>query len=398
MPSQIIIRDPTAYTERPKNTVLGVDDIASISSNTFHGFVQPVGVNERRKDARPTGGAASIVLLDISASQRLFGYFFCCIASVVSLISSSIFYAQVTGVVADFDTIGSHAMFNITLSTKQQQIGHELSAALDNEKFVYFYGSHGSIVQDWKAYGSIAVSGLLALITMLVLIAHFDSYFFPNTFRRFFADGSKSERNLLIVLILIAMCALEINTSRFSVGQAQPNVFFSTWMVFVGSVCNHEVWRRNAGRHFTFQNILFDSRKPTMRFWFLLAIITAVTLLAFIEHTMHNNFLVNSDNEGDLNCMVLSLNNVWMWLGVAGCLFAWTALRYSYKLSLGLAWIIEMGCSAALVGIYGAALNTFTGSTGFDRIPCPSNLYFGLWLGLFSSLNFVSYSRSFFLF
>lgn len=283
MPSQILIRDPTAYAAQPRNAEGlggggGGDDIASVSTV----FVQPVG-SDRRKAARP-GGPTSLVLNDISASPRLFGYFFCCIASIVSMISSSLFYTR--GIVRanqDF-IIDTAESFGVTLTDEQKQIAHEWIGTLNDLKIVYFYGSQGNLVQRWKMFGAIAVSGLMALITLLVLIAHFDSYFFPKTFRRFFADGSKSERNLLIVLIFIAIGALQINTSRFSVGEAQANVFFSAWTSFIACIVNYELWRKNAGRQLTFQNVLFDNNFRTKRFWMLLAIFSTITVLAYFEH------------------------------------------------------------------------------------------------------------------
>jgi hypothetical protein len=390
MPSQILIRDPTAYPEQPRNTAttkgLGGEDSASASTV----FVRPAG-SERRND----GAAISLFMNDISASPRLFGYFFCCISSIVSMISSSIFYTS--GIErANLDTIlDSAETFNVTITPQQKQISNQWIEALHNQGIMYFYETRGNIVQRWKVFGAIAVSGLMALITLLVLVAHFDSYFFPRTFRRFFADGSKSERNLILVLIVIAICALQINTSRFSVGEAQANVFFSAWTSFIACVFNYELWRKNAGRHLTFENVLFDKNFRTKRFWMLLAIFSTITLLAFFEHTLHNNFM--EDEEKLMNCMIITGKNEWMWMFLVSCVMAWGFLFFRTRCKLSdignpkLVWILETTFSGALVAMKGTAIANFTGGVS-DKVPCPSNLYFGLWgafvvdIWIFSSL------------
>lgn len=68
------------------------------------------------------------------------------------------------------------------------------------------------------------VSGLLTVITVSVVIAHFDSCVCVHKNRTHFHDGSKYERNLLLTLIILSAFALSISTSKFSVGEAQANV------------------------------------------------------------------------------------------------------------------------------------------------------------------------------
>ena len=73
-----------------------------------------------------------------------------------------------------------------------------------------------------------------------------------------------------------------------------------------------------------------------------------------------------------------------MWLFVCVCLLTWGFLifRIRYKLSevvnTKLVWIIETAFSGALVAMIGTAVANFTGGVS-DKVPCPSNLYFGLW-------------------
>ena len=384
MPSQLLIRDPTAYnTDQPRNTsteagLLGGDDTASVSTV----FVQPEGSS--RKDVR-SATAAALLLHDITASPRLYGYCVCSISSIVSMISSSIFYTNGAVQLPTMDTINTTATdYGITLDTEQQELTSIWVGALNEQRMKYFYGMQGNVVQYWKARGAIAISGLMALITLLVVIAHFDSYFFPKKFRTFFADGSMKERNLLLVLICIAICALQINTSRYSVGEAQANVFFSTWTSFLACVFNYELWRTNAGRHLTFQNVLFDSNFPTKRFWMLLAIFSTITLLAFFEHTIHNNFMgLTGDDQKLMNCTVISAGNRWMWMNVTACLLTWGFLFYRNRRSSDacnpkLTWALETAFAGAVVASKGVAISRFTGGV-YDKVPCPSNLYFGLW-------------------
>jgi len=382
MPSQILIRDPTSYPEQSRHTsteegLVAGDDAASVSTV----FVQPAGSNRRKdKDARSVADS-SLLLNDISTSPRLYGYCVCAISSIVSMISSTIFCTNGTVEPPTIEMIETASDYNLTLTPQLRDITSAWVNSLNDQRMLYFYGVNGNIVQRWKAYGAIAISALMALVSLLVVIAHFDSYFFPKAFRHFFANGSESERNLLIVLICIAICALEINTSRFSVGEAQANVFFSTWTNFIACIFNYELWRTNAGRHLTFQNILFDSNFPTKRFWMLLAIFATITLLAFFEHSLHNTFL--KDEEDKMNCTTVSARNLWMWISVVTCLLTWGYLYYrNRKLSdvsnPKLTWALETVFAAALVAGKGFAISDFTGGVS-DKVPCPSNLYFGLW-------------------
>ena len=378
MPSQILIRDPTAYPEQRRNisTAEGLareDDIASVSTV----FIQPEG-RDRRKDATPIA-AASLLRNDISASPRLYGYCVCLISSIVSMISSSIFYTNGTVVPPTVEMVEEDMSLNATLMTSEQkEITLAWFRALNDQNVRYMYGVNGNFVQRWQAIGSMAVSGLMSLVTLLVVIAHFDSYFFPRKFRNFFADGSKSERNLLFVLITISICALQINTSRFSVGEAQANVFFSTWTSFIALIFNYELWRTNAGRHLTFQNVLFDVNFPTKRFWLLLAIFSTIAFLAFLEHILHHNFWGE-----DIDCTKLSASNLWLWLGLVSCSLSWGFIYYRNRRLTDvsnpkLLWVVETTFASALVAIMGAAISNLTGGLS-DKVPCPSNLYFGLW-------------------
>lgn len=220
---------------------------------------------------------------DISTSPRFLGYVFSFLSSAVSLASSIMFYVR--GVYpVDFDDFGEWAEkkgINITENDLD-----ELTDIYNQMDFSskLFLTSGGVVTQNYQVYGSITISALLTGITMLVVFAHLDSYCFPNYFRQFFRDGSVSERNLIIVLIVISAISLQICTSRFSIGEAQVNVFFSTWTTFGSSVLNFAVWRNSAGRHSVFQNVLYDREFPLKRHWFVLSIFATITFLALIDY------------------------------------------------------------------------------------------------------------------
>ena len=311
------------------------------------------------------------------------------------MLSTTLFYVTGTGI-PPINTFLRHAAnHGVTLNSTQLEITSDMSEALEAQRAAWFYGERGNVVHLWKLYGSIAVSSLLVLITLLVLIAHFDSWFFPDTFRRIFADGSKVERNLLLMIILITIVALEISTSRFSVGQAQANVFFSTWTTFIAATINYEIWRTSAGRHLTFQKVLFDSDSNSnfrnKRFWLLLSIFQSISLLSYLEHTAHNHFF--DEVQQTVDCRLVSPNNQWLWIAVAGCFLAWVNffVKTRCKISLRLVWVIDALVSGTAVGLNGTVIGYFTGQA-VDRVHCPSNLYFGLWgafvvaIWIFSSL------------
>lgn len=262
MPTPIVIRDPNLHRRQDPNPTV------------------------RRLDANPLSSERSHVTTrmgDISTSPRFLGYIFSFFSSAVTLASSVMFYVR--GVypanISDLSKVGTKSGINLTKSEVT-----ELTARFDQMTFSskLFFTSGGIVTQDYQVYGSIAVSAMLTAITMFVLFAHLDSFCCPNYFRHFFRDGSLSERNLILALIIISTISLQICTSRFSIGEAQINVFFSAWTNFVSCALNFEVWRNSAGRHSTFQNVLFDREFPLKRYWFLLSVFTTITFLSMIDY------------------------------------------------------------------------------------------------------------------
>jgi len=255
MPMPIVIRDP--HLDKPREDALpAIRGFGSISNTS-----PPNHATTRNGD--------------ISTSPRFLGYIFSFFSSAVTLASSVEFYLR--GVYpTDSSELREVAVNNgINFTTKDMT---QLSAIYDGMNFSskLSFTSRGIVTHNYQVYGAIAVSALLTVITVLVLFAHLDSFCCPNYFRVFFRDGSKSERNLILALIAISTVSLQICTSRFSIGEAQVNVFFSTWTNFISCTLNFEVWRNSAGRHSTFQNVLFDKEFPLKRHWFLLSIFTMI--------------------------------------------------------------------------------------------------------------------------
>lgn len=264
-------------------------------NNQYANMPTPIVVRDLNRDKVPdptrTRRVSTLTLHshtqngDISTSTRFLGYVFSFLSSAVSLASSIMFYIRGIYPVDfdDFDEWAAKRGINITENDADQ-----LKDIYDQMDFSskLFFTSGGIVTQNYQVFGSIAVSALLTGITMLVVFAHLDSYCFPNYFRQFFRDGSVSERNLIIALIVISAISLQICTSRFSIGEAQVNVFFSTWTTFGSSVLNFAVWRNSAGRHSVFQNVLYDREFPLKRHWFVLSIFTTITFLALIDYLL----------------------------------------------------------------------------------------------------------------
>lgn len=209
------------------------------------------------------------------------------------------------------------------------------------------------------------------------MIAHFDSVLCVKKNRVYFKDGSLFERNLLLTLIVLSVFAVYLSTSKFSVGEAQPNVFFSTWTNFVSCAVNYEVWRKGSGRHHTFQRVLFGQR----RHWFLLAIFTTIALLSTIDFFLNNNVI--KDSQG-FDCITVSWGNIWIWFSIGSAVACWAVvlLHRKYKVDTLFIRVVEAIICLGVIGVTGYVVNQFTGGR-LDQVSCPSNLYFSVWISFF---------------
>lgn len=165
---------------------------------------------------------------DIRASPRLLGYCIQFLASIVMLISVSTFLSE--------EERENYA-----------EIWNVFNRMIGDRKELY-YSNESRAVFAWKLFGCFAVSGFGTIVTLAIILVHFDTVCIPSFWLRTFRDGSKSEHVLLIALVIFWVFALHVNTSSLSVGQSQANVYFTSWILFFSAIQNYGIWRNSAGR------------------------------------------------------------------------------------------------------------------------------------------------------
>ncbi|KAL7467046.1 hypothetical protein ACHAXS_009829 [Conticribra weissflogii] len=385
MPTPVVIHDPDSEL-RPKPRAL-INFANDAVATSLESFMSLSGATTTRTDTSRAipfnhNMTGTTDMDDISTSPRLLGYVFSCISSVVSMISSTIFYRR------GITEVSPSGLDDYGDSIGAQFTAEELAKVEDRledmtETYHLFFGRGGIIVQRWKLFGSIAISGLLTFITLLVVIAHFDSICCPKKFRIFFRDGSKGERSLIFALIMLSVVALHTSTSKFSVGEAQANVYFSTWTNFASCVANYEVWRKGSGRNHTFQNIIFDTDIQMKRYWLMISITSTITFLSTLDYFVNNNFIEDRQN---LDCLDIGWANLWIWVSLASVVLCWGVLLvHRYLHAEMIMRIMEIFVALAHIGGYGLVIARATGGR-LDQVTCPSNLYFGMWATFFTSV------------
>lgn len=113
-----------------------------------------------------------------------------------------------------------------------------VSLLTDNGDDNRFFNTALGVIFKWKLIGCVAVSTLGALINSLVIVVHFDTFFFPSFWLTFFRDGSRYEMYFVIAMLIFWIAGVHINTSPLSVGEVQANVYFTSWIALVSSVIN----------------------------------------------------------------------------------------------------------------------------------------------------------------
>ena len=73
-----------------------------------------------------------------------------------------------------------------------------------------FYTHTNGIVYYWKLVGCLFVGATGAILSLLVLLAHFDTICLPRLWHAIFADGSIYEKYYLRALVLFWSVALHI--------------------------------------------------------------------------------------------------------------------------------------------------------------------------------------------
>jgi len=149
-----------------------------------------------------------------------------------------------------------------------------------------FLSPEGDTVRTWKLIGSFIISGLGTIVTLGIILVHFDTIFCPSFWLRHFRDGSKHEQFLLISLAIFWMIGLHVNTSSLSVGESQPNVFFTSWISFFSAVLNYGIWRVSSGRR-SIAEMVNDHHRETTYNW-LWVLFCALSVAGAISDTYFN--------------------------------------------------------------------------------------------------------------
>mmetsp|Transcript_5612 Transcript_5612/g.8268 ORF Transcript_5612/g.8268 Transcript_5612/m.8268 type:complete len:348 (-) Transcript_5612:95-1138(-) len=144
-----------------------------------------------------------------------------------------------------------------------------------------------TVTIPWKIYAAITFGFLGAFIFFFIILCHFDTRFFPQIWWRMFKKGSVIERNIILLLMLYWIVGLWVCTSAGSVGTAQANVFFSSWIVLGAIAWVFMSWRDDAECF----SIIKWARKgyPFKRYLILLAITSTFGLLFWIDVILCNS-------------------------------------------------------------------------------------------------------------
>ena len=104
---------------------------------------------------------------------------------------------------------------------KQDTLVQEELPEVNNDTF--FVTTRGALVYRWKLWGAVYAGAIGVGLSLLILVAHFDTFCVPRLWMHVFRDGSVIERNLIIVLLLFWAAALHVCTSSLSIGEVRPN-------------------------------------------------------------------------------------------------------------------------------------------------------------------------------
>ena len=309
---------------------------------------------------------------DIRGSTRLMGYFIQLLASSVMLMSVIQFYLRNQNNAEDFWKHVTNARF---------------------------YTHTNGIVYYWKLIGSILVGVTGAVLSLVVLLAHFDTVCLPRLWHAMFLDGSIYEKYYLGFLVLFWSVALHICTSSLSVGELQPNVFFTTWIAFFASVINCGVWRISAGLPSIAEQITLHDRETQYNWSWTLFSVCVYSGSVTDVYLSRNDLVLRVKGEvlnlSRLNWVrILSIN----WALAAICIIALLINQYT-KSSFG--GFIVKGCDGKnkclfgwrqIEGLLALAMAGYTfwiifAFTGPDSvINGLKNSYFGVWGAFYNSI------------
>lgn len=298
---------------------------------------------------------------DIRASPRLAGYLYVLIASVVMVASIAQFYRN--------EEFGDDPIKNPWINP--------------GSEFIIVGGAR---VFYWKFVGAFVVAVIGTITSFLIIVAHFDTFFFPRFWRRVFKDGSKIERNILTIYCLFWGVGVQICTSSFSIGATQPNVFFTTWIGLGSSLMTLDLWR-NCAEQSNLTEFISRHRMTTVFNWFwtlIFSIITAAAISDMYRNRAHIVFFTGEEGTPEKpsqKMWIQGLSITWSSTATSGLFIMAKMLWKTWKRG----WVYFEGfVVAAFVGTYIYICVTYTGIAGY--ISGPSNAYFGVWGTFFASL------------
>jgi hypothetical protein len=255
------------------------------------------------------------------------------------------------------------------------------------DQFVEVFGEK---IFKYKLIGAYSVSAAGILIYLAIILAHFETIFFPEFWKSLFQDGSTGERNLLLGLIVFWAVGLFLCTSFLSVGSAQANVYFTTWIAFISSVINFGVWRISCGK-VSYEDLLHNQKRATSFNWFWTVICALVSSLGASDLYANREHLADKFEGGKFDVSDLKMGMIMAWVSVGICLVALLGNHYltkefsvtcCQKFETTFDWRQGEVCLICMMlALYGFII--------FNQIPEfnePSNVYFGVWGTFFSSL------------
>jgi hypothetical protein len=385
MPTKVVIQPPPTLTN-PSNLQLrrkpeqGEDDQAPLAMRRSMSFKTSL---LREIIATPEEihlPHRTLSSSDITGSPRLLGYIFNLLASLVMLVS-----------VVQFNQ-------NLRISKSIDDNDGQLNVSSTYNVANRFVVSYDAIVFKWKLIGTFVISGIGVVSNLFIILAHFDKQMLPTVWTRIFRDGSRRERNVLLVIFLFEVVALYINTTALSVGEHEPNVFFTTWISFATTGLTYNIWRVSADKP-PLDEAFPSHRRASQQRWVLLTFTTCVGCFALLDAYMNKDFYsviteripTKLGEETWIRAFCLFYGSLLAcFLALVGNNFVVKSFQMklcrAYRLTLD--WRQLEGILAG--GVLGAFLYIifiFTGVTGIKSQSTLGNGYFASWFSFLLSAN-----------
>jgi len=322
---------------------------------------------------------------DITGSPRLLGYVFNLVACVVMLVSVAQYNANLR-----IATLGSKSA---VLDSSGKIIN--LSSHQEDDTFV---PNFNVAVYRWKLIGTFVVSGFGVVTNLLIILVHFDKYILTNLWTRIFHSGSQGERNILIFMLISAAVSLYINTSVLSVGENQPNVYFTTWISFATTILTFNIWRESANLR-TIDDMFQSHPRKSQKQWALLTFTTLVSALTCLDSYVNRYHFVAVINNLPQSVPQVAWNRVLSlsFGSLAACVIALIGnsisqesfemkLCGSYRLTLD--WRqVEGALAAGTLGTFLYVIFVQTGASVISSQNSLGNGYFSSWFSFLISTN-----------